>query len=104
MQLDDVVSSVAAPDSARFAEAAERSIRWLDRCIAAHARPTEQSLFAIAQGVLRVCVVCDIKQVNGIADSQIVWTWPPLSFVSHLPSQTYTWQLMAHIRQPCQGL
>lgn len=29
-----------------------RSIRWLDRCIAAHARPTEQNLFAIIQGGL----------------------------------------------------
>ena len=30
----------------------KRSIRWLDRCIAAHARPTEQNLFAIIQGGL----------------------------------------------------
>ena len=39
----------------------KRSIRWLDRCIAAHARPTEQNLFAIIQGGLdpelrRTCV------------------------------------------------
>lgn len=48
MALDDVVSSVA--DSAeRFAEATNRTTRWIDRCIAAHARPTEQSLFAIVQ-------------------------------------------------------
>lgn len=32
MQLDDVVSSVA-DDDARFAEAMDRSVRWLDRCI-----------------------------------------------------------------------
>jgi queuine tRNA-ribosyltransferase catalytic subunit len=32
MQLDDVVSSVA-DDDARFAEATDRSVRWLDRCI-----------------------------------------------------------------------
>lgn len=32
MQLDDVVSSVA-DDDARFTEAMDRSIRWLDRCI-----------------------------------------------------------------------
>ncbi|XP_021239456.1 queuine tRNA-ribosyltransferase catalytic subunit 1, partial [Numida meleagris] len=29
-----------------------RSVRWLDRCIAAHGRPTEQNLFAIIQGGL----------------------------------------------------
>lgn len=36
----------------RVEEAMLRSIRWLDRCIAAHARPTEQNLFAIIQGGL----------------------------------------------------
>lgn len=29
-----------------------RSLRWLDRCIAAHGRPDEQSLFPIVQGGL----------------------------------------------------
>jgi queuine tRNA-ribosyltransferase catalytic subunit len=53
MQLDDVVSSVS-PDEARFREATLRSIRWLDRCIAAHKRPAEQNLFAIVQGGLDV--------------------------------------------------
>lgn len=32
MQLDDVVSSVS-DDAERFAEANERTLRWLDRCI-----------------------------------------------------------------------
>lgn len=36
----------------RVEEAMKRSIRWLDRCIAAHKRPTEQNLFAIIQGGL----------------------------------------------------
>ena len=31
-------------------EATHRTTRWLNRCIAAHARPQEQSLFAIVQG------------------------------------------------------
>ena len=53
MQLDDVVSSVN-PDEARFKEAVERSVRWLDRCIVAHSRPKEQNLFAIIQGGLDV--------------------------------------------------
>ena len=51
MALDDVVSSVA-DDAARFEEATHRTLRWIDRCIAAHARPREQSLFAIVQGGL----------------------------------------------------
>ncbi len=51
MMLDDVVSSVCA-DEARFKEATHRTIRWLDRCIAAHRRPHDQNLFAIVQGGL----------------------------------------------------
>lgn len=51
MALDDVVPSTAA-DAARFEEATHRTTRWIDRCIAAHSRPTEQSLFAIVQGGL----------------------------------------------------
>lgn len=53
MQLDDVVSSVNT-DAARFLEATQRSVRWLDRCIAAHARPHNQNLFPIIQGGLDV--------------------------------------------------
>jgi tRNA-guanine family transglycosylase len=36
----------------RFEEATQRSVRWLDRCIAAHRRPEDQNLFAIIQGGL----------------------------------------------------
>ena len=50
MALDDVVSSVAVDDE-RFEEATHRTIRWIDRCIAAHERPQEQNLFAIVQGM-----------------------------------------------------
>uniref|UniRef100_A0A1A7WFY7 Queuine tRNA-ribosyltransferase catalytic subunit 1 n=2 Tax=Iconisemion striatum TaxID=60296 RepID=A0A1A7WFY7_9TELE len=50
MQLDDVVSStVKGP---RVEEAMHRSIRWLDRCIAANKNPDRQNLFAIIQGGL----------------------------------------------------
>ena len=51
MALDDVVPSTAA-DPARFEEATHRTTRWIDRCIAAHSRPNEQSLFPIVQGGL----------------------------------------------------
>lgn len=55
MQLDDVVSSVTA-DSERFIEATYRSVRWLDRCIIAHKRPTEQNLFgAHSSYLLAIC-------------------------------------------------
>ena len=49
MQLDDVVPATAA-SAERFEEATHRTTRWLDRCLAAHGRPAEQSLFAIVQG------------------------------------------------------
>ncbi|KAA0705239.1 Queuine tRNA-ribosyltransferase catalytic subunit 1 [Triplophysa tibetana] len=50
MQLDDVVSStVKGP---RVEEAMHRSVRWLDRCMAANKNPDRQNLFAIIQGGL----------------------------------------------------
>ena len=51
MQLDDVLVTTS-PDKARMREAMERSVRWLDRCIAAHANPSTQNLFCIIQGGL----------------------------------------------------
>ncbi|KAF4512773.1 hypothetical protein G6O67_000114 [Ophiocordyceps sinensis] len=51
MQLDDVLVTTC-PDKARMREAMERSVRWLDRCIAAHKNPRTQSLFCIIQGGL----------------------------------------------------
>lgn len=51
MQLDDVVCTTL-DDPARMEEATLRSIRWLDRCIAAHKRKSEQNLFPIVQGGL----------------------------------------------------
>jgi queuine tRNA-ribosyltransferase len=51
MVLDDVVPSTCE-DRDRVKGAAERTIRWLDRCIEAHKRPEDQNLFAIVQGGL----------------------------------------------------
>src|SRR6201996_5422144 len=51
MQLDDVLVTTS-PDTKRMREAMERSVRWLDRCIAAHTKPTTQNLFCIIQGGL----------------------------------------------------
>lgn len=51
MQLDDVIQTTS-PDAARMREAMYRSIRWLDRCIAAHKKPDTQNLFCIIQGGL----------------------------------------------------
>lgn len=51
MQLDDVLVTTS-PDAVRMREAMLRSVRWLDRCIAAHANPTTQNLFCIIQGGL----------------------------------------------------
>ncbi|CAL8143669.1 unnamed protein product [Orchesella dallaii] len=50
MQLDDVVSSTTT--GPRVKEAMERTIRWLDRCMAAHQFPEKQNLFPIVQGGL----------------------------------------------------
>jgi tRNA-guanine transglycosylase len=50
MQLDDVVSPLTS--GPRLEEAMHRTLRWLDRCIAAHQRPHDQNLFGIVQGGL----------------------------------------------------
>ncbi|XP_014234632.1 queuine tRNA-ribosyltransferase catalytic subunit 1 [Trichogramma pretiosum] len=50
MQLDDVVSSTTT--GPRVEEAMQRTTRWVDRCLSAHQRPTEQSIFPIVQGGL----------------------------------------------------
>jgi queuine tRNA-ribosyltransferase catalytic subunit len=50
-----------------------RSIRWLDRCIAAHKYPDRQNLFAIIQGGLdeglreRCCIEMAKRDTPGIA-------------------------------------
>lgn len=51
MQLDDVIVTTS-PDAVRMKAAMERSVRWLDRCIAAHQNPDRQNLFCIIQGGL----------------------------------------------------
>ena len=51
MQLDDVIATTS-PDAQRMKDAMERSVRWLDRCIAAHKFPEKQNLFCIIQGGL----------------------------------------------------
>ncbi|XP_052091286.1 queuine tRNA-ribosyltransferase catalytic subunit 1-like [Mytilus californianus] len=50
MQLDDVVHS--STTGSRLEEAMWRTIRWLDRCLKAHKRPHDQSIFPIVQGGL----------------------------------------------------
>lgn len=50
MMLDDVVPSTL--EGPRVGEAMHRTIRWLDRAIAAHKRPHDQAIFAIVQGGL----------------------------------------------------
>ncbi|KAH9549741.1 hypothetical protein CY35_10G035200 [Sphagnum magellanicum] len=50
MALDDVVKTTT--EGPRVEEAMHRTLRWIDRCIAAHSRPKEQNLFGIVQGGL----------------------------------------------------
>ncbi|OQR82818.1 queuine tRNA-ribosyltransferase [Achlya hypogyna] len=55
MALDDVAPSTIE-DDARFLEATDRTMRWIDRCIAAHKKPHCQNLFGIVQGGLDTSV------------------------------------------------
>lgn len=77
MQLDDVVSSLTTGE--RVEEAMWRSVRWLDRCIAAHQRPHDQNLFAIIQGGLdmelrRTCLKG--KSIMAIIECRVKITRP----------------------------
>ena len=71
MALDDVVPTTT--QGPRMEEGCERTIRWIDRNIAAHSRPTEQNLFPIVQGgldkKLRIrCIEALVaKDANGYA-------------------------------------
>lgn len=71
MQLDDVVSTLTV--GPRVEEAMRRSIRWLDRCVAANLHPATQGVFAIVQGALdhdlrRQCVAeMSKRKVAGFA-------------------------------------
>ncbi|CAA7261610.1 unnamed protein product [Cyclocybe aegerita] len=73
MQLDDVVSSLTT--GPRVEEAMERSVRWLDRCIAKHeasGKKATQNLFAIVQGGLDPglrdrCLDAMIARKDGVA-------------------------------------
>ncbi|KAK2995345.1 hypothetical protein RJ640_006565, partial [Escallonia rubra] len=67
MALDDVVkTTITGP---RIEEAMYRTLRWIDRCIAAHKRPNEQNLFGIVQGGLDP-VLRDIC-VKGLVDRNL---------------------------------
>ncbi|XP_049868109.1 queuine tRNA-ribosyltransferase catalytic subunit [Pectinophora gossypiella] len=72
MQLDDVVQTTFQ-DYDRIKEATERTSRWLDRCLRAHRKPTEQSIFPIVQGLLNSDLRTQsarehmTKEVNGFA-------------------------------------
>ncbi|CAJ1007252.1 putative Queuine tRNA-ribosyltransferase [Leishmania naiffi] len=67
MQLDDVVHSLTV--GLRVEEAAKRSIRWLDRCLAANQNREKQCIFGIVQGALnaelrRYCLKEIIKRTE----------------------------------------
>lgn len=72
MQLDDVIATTS-PDLTRMTEAMHRSIRWLDRCVSAHANPDRQNLFCIVQGGLdlslrrQCCEAMVARDTPGIA-------------------------------------
>ncbi len=50
MAFDDCPPAAAEVPASRVREAMERSVRWLARCKAAHAKPQSQALFGIVQG------------------------------------------------------
>jgi len=99
MAFDDCPPAADQDDAAyrvRLRDAHERTIRWLQRCIAAHRRPQEQALFGIVQGgtdpdlraeaVERICGGFDLPgyAIGGVAVGEgtdriravVEWTAP----------------------------
>ncbi|XP_048332335.2 uncharacterized protein LOC107420738 isoform X3 [Ziziphus jujuba] len=71
MALDDVVkTTITGP---RIEEAMYRTLRWIDRCIAAHKRPNEQNLFGIVQGGLDPVLSYAIGGLAGGEDKDSFW-------------------------------
>ncbi|XP_054788745.1 uncharacterized protein LOC129294415 isoform X3 [Prosopis cineraria] len=71
MALDDVVrTTITGP---RIEEAMYRTLRWIDRCIAAHKRPHEQNLFGIVQGGLDPVLSYAIGGLAGGEDKDSFW-------------------------------
>jgi queuine tRNA-ribosyltransferase len=97
MALDDVCHSMTV--GPRVEEAMERSVRWLDRCIAAHKKSDVQNLFGIIQGGLQAplrlrCLEAMIKRdlpgyaIGGLAggeDKEEFWRVVDLC-TAHLPN------------------
>ncbi|URE16164.1 hypothetical protein MUK42_11588 [Musa troglodytarum] len=71
MALDDVVkTTITGP---RIEEAMYRTLRWIDRCIAAHKRPDAQNLFGIVQGGLDPVLSYAIGGLAGGEDKDSFW-------------------------------
>uniref|UniRef100_A0A0G4HL47 Queuine tRNA-ribosyltransferase catalytic subunit 1 n=1 Tax=Chromera velia CCMP2878 TaxID=1169474 RepID=A0A0G4HL47_9ALVE len=99
MQLDDVVSATCT-DRARVEEAAERTLRWLDRCISAHQRPSEQNLFGIVQGGLFE----DLREKNlkGMAERNLPGY--AIGGLSGGESKDQFWRVVEQCARPGKGL
>ena len=98
MALDDVCSTTQ-PSHERFVEAQERTIRWIDRCIAAHTRPHQQALFGIVQGGIDPVLRANCLQAMMQRDA-----WLPGYAVGGLAggeSKDYFWRV---ILQCCRAL
>ncbi|GJM98748.1 hypothetical protein PR202_ga15785 [Eleusine coracana subsp. coracana] len=71
MALDDVVkTTITGP---RIEEAMYRTLRWIDRCIAAHKKPDVQNLFGIVQGGLDPVLRYAIGGLSGGEDKESFW-------------------------------
>ncbi|ESO05523.1 hypothetical protein HELRODRAFT_111078 [Helobdella robusta] len=94
MQLDDVVKTTGEDD--RMKDAMYRTIRWLDRCIAAHKRTDHQILFPIVQGGLNfeyrtICAEEMVKRnmqgyaIGGLSGGEPKdQFWPIVKHTAHL--------------------
>jgi tRNA-guanine family transglycosylase len=101
MVLDDVVHSCTV-DPERFVEATARTVRWLDRCIAAHKSPEDpvhcgpqhQNLFGIVQGGL------DVSEVSIMSSKWLALARQPDSSFG-LPVREYIYDVCPGSRAPC---
>lgn len=68
MALDDVVHVLTK--GPRVEEALHRTLRWIDRCVAAHSRPTEQALLLDTIALVDICLI-SFKNLFGIVQGAL---------------------------------
>lgn len=99
MALDDVVASTST-DAGRIKEATERTLRWADRCLAAHKNPQRQNLFGIVQGHLDI----DLREHSLKEMTRRNFPGYAIGGLSGGEAKDFFWRIVEQCTRPGSGL